>query len=268
MNILKGIGKFVKGVASPLISAAGAIFGGSSAAKAQRQANETNVMLQREQRDWEERMSSTSWQRSVQDMQAAGLNPMLAYSQGGASTPTVSAATVNPVDAMGKGISSAADKAMQVLAQQQLAANIELTKAQASKARSEATVSAASVDADINQRAMQNDMLKAQVQEMWARRDLTLAQKNQIEEMLPWLIDQAQSLINLQGAQANSANASARLSSTAADLNNVRRIAETLGLSEAEAESAYWEAVKTSGKAAPRATAFLQTLLQLFKGAK
>lgn len=260
------VGKIFKSIAGPIISAAGNLLGGHSAAKAQRKANEQNVALQREQRDWEEHMSSTAYQRSTQDLLAAGLNPMLAYSQGGASTPSVSAATVEPVDAGAKSISSAADKAMQTLTQQQIAANIELTKAQASKARSEANVSAASVSEDISSRALMADKLKAEVEELWARRDYTRAQKNQIEEILPWLIDQAQSLITLQGAQTNSANSSARLNSTAADLNNVRRIAETLGLSEAEAESAYWEAVKSSGKTAPRATAFLQSLLQLFKG--
>lgn len=57
-------------------------------------------------REWQERMSSTAYQRAVEDMKKAGLNPILAYANGGASTPGGSAGTISGAS-MGLASSSA-----------------------------------------------------------------------------------------------------------------------------------------------------------------
>lgn len=44
-------------------------------------------------RDFQERMSNTQYQRAFKDLESAGLNPYLAYSQGGAGTPSGSVAS-------------------------------------------------------------------------------------------------------------------------------------------------------------------------------
>lgn len=68
-------------------------------------SNQQNLAESKRARQWSERMSGSAYQRAVADMKLAGLNPLLAYSQGGASTPGASTATVD--DVVSPAVSSA-----------------------------------------------------------------------------------------------------------------------------------------------------------------
>lgn len=65
----------------------GEVIGGSLPIVGGAIQNASAKAFAREQMRFQERMSSTSYQRAVKDLRAAGLNPALAYSQGGASSP-------------------------------------------------------------------------------------------------------------------------------------------------------------------------------------
>ncbi len=81
-------------IGSALIGGAGNIIGGIFSGKSARRQNAMAREEAKKMRDFQERMSSTAYQRSAKDLQAAGLNRILALgspasSPGGAQAPVV-----------------------------------------------------------------------------------------------------------------------------------------------------------------------------------
>lgn len=127
-------------------------FTGQELTPAQQEANAFSANEAEKQRQFEQQMSNTSYQRAVTDMQAAGLNPALMYGSGanGASTPTGSNAssvspstpTANPFDFLG----SVASLAMQA---SKLKSEKSLMKAQENRENAEARRTEADADLKI-----------------------------------------------------------------------------------------------------------------------
>jgi DNA uptake protein ComE-like DNA-binding protein len=118
----------------------------------QQQTNAANAAEAQKNRDFQEHMSNTAYQRQVEDMRKAGINPML-ISGTGASTPS-GAMPSGMQSSLGAGISSALDTAKFSQAVKQTDSQVKLQGAQQDAARNQAQVNLntarkAAADADV-----------------------------------------------------------------------------------------------------------------------
>ena len=109
--------KLLSGLGGALGSVVGGLFGKSG----QESANRTNLMIARENRAFQERMSNTAYQRAALDLEKAGLNRILALGSP-ATTPAGNIATMQNVNQqLAEGVREASGKAIQAItAKQQL----------------------------------------------------------------------------------------------------------------------------------------------------
>lgn len=97
------------------------------AKRANKQAKEESAR----NREFQDLMSSTAYQRAMDDMKKSGLNPMLAFQQGGASSPSGSMASIqSPQTESYSGVANSAVDMFSKLDQRKIAAqDIELKNA-------------------------------------------------------------------------------------------------------------------------------------------
>lgn len=199
-------------------------------AHGQHQANRTNIRIAREQMAFQERMSNTEYQRSMADLQAAGLNPMLSMMKGGgASTPPGSTARVENVYS---GAANSANAVARVMGTALMKAQIQKTAAEADKAESEATVLKASVpysaEAALQSVKKLTAETEAAIHQVEIKRIERMSDSDIYKELQPLLIKYQEFVTEMARLQIPEAKASAEFWEMMAKAGNTGKAMEFL----------------------------------------
>lgn len=189
--------------------------------------NAANAEQAQLNRDFQEKMSSSIYQRGVNDLKAAGLNPMLAYHNGGAGGNTGGSTATMQAPQYQSPAGAAVQNAQGI-------ANLKLIQAQADKAESEANLTRAQTPRDkrsdgFNLGDAQLDYLVHQARNEANRVGLTEAQTSLVRQEIENAVQ------NNKLIQANTGNKEADTA-----LTKMRTVQLQMEMPKWKAERNFW----------------------------
>lgn len=133
-----------------------------SSARSQRDANAANIAQSNNAIAWEDYWRRTEVQTRMADLKAAGLNPLLAATQGqGASVPNAAQANIQPVEGVGEGLGKSMTSAVSTaMAMKSMQADTALKNAAARKTDAEASVVEATVPYSATNAKFQSESIR------------------------------------------------------------------------------------------------------------